>query len=250
MSSIQNKFYSSVSKYYSEIFPFNPLQLQFVKSAVGELAEKRILDIGCATGELASQLATAGANVTGIDLNEDLLRQAVLNKKYSGAKFQKGNMINLKDDFENCVFDAVLCFGNTLVHLPSEEAVLKMLRGVCAVLRPGGKFLLQILNYDYILAGQVSELPVVESEKIRFLRRYVFDGSSSLVRFQTELQLKKEKQLISNEVPLYALKSAELFNLMKDAGFGEIQLFSNFQEEAFGGKHLPLVAKAVKNTIP
>ena len=69
MKDSQNEFYTSISKYYSEIFPYQPVQLQFVKSRVGDLHGKNILDIGCATGELAFQLANAGATVTGIDLN-------------------------------------------------------------------------------------------------------------------------------------------------------------------------------------
>ena len=53
MHDSQNIFYTSISKYYSEIFPFNPMQLKFVKNKLGELQGKHILDIGCATGELA-----------------------------------------------------------------------------------------------------------------------------------------------------------------------------------------------------
>ena len=55
------------------------------------------------------------------------------------------------------------CFGNTLVHLQSIELMGKMLKGVFAVLKPGGHFLLQILNYDFILDEQVSELPLIDS---------------------------------------------------------------------------------------
>ena len=77
MNNEQNQFYTSISNYYSEIFPYQPLQLQFVKNRVGELAGKHILDIGCATGELAYQLVGTGVQVTGIDLNEDLLNQAI-----------------------------------------------------------------------------------------------------------------------------------------------------------------------------
>ena len=71
MNTQQNKFYTSISKYYSEIFPYQPMQLQFVKNRVGDLKGKNILDIGCATGELAFRLAGEGAKVIGIDLNED-----------------------------------------------------------------------------------------------------------------------------------------------------------------------------------
>ncbi|MBN1985541.1 MAG: class I SAM-dependent methyltransferase [Prolixibacteraceae bacterium] len=242
----QNKFYTSISKYYSEIFPYNPVQLQFVKTRTGELAGKQILDIGCATGELAFQLANEDAKVTGIDLNTDLLQQAQSKKAPLNVKFQKGNMLELANDFHPAGFDTVLCFGNTLVHLQSEELIQKMLAGVSYVLKPGGHFLLQILNYDYIVGEQVSELPVIETENIKFIRKYIFDENSPLVRFQTDLVLKKENTAISNETLLLALKSKQLKELLEQAGFSNIERFSNFKKEPFGGKHLPLVVSCRK----
>ncbi|MBT3383803.1 MAG: class I SAM-dependent methyltransferase [Prolixibacteraceae bacterium] len=246
MKDKQNQFYTSISKYYSEIFPYKPVQLQFVKNGVGDLNKKQILDIGCATGELAFNLAKEFAEVTGIDLNEDLLQQAKNNKIISTLKFQSGNMLELKKDFQPNQFDAVLCFGNTLVHLPNFDLIGEMLMGVYSVLKTGGSFLIQILNYDYILAEQVSELPIIETENIKFVRKYEFEKSSPLIRFQTDLHLKKEGRVISNETVLLALKSAELIDLLRNSGFKEIKLFSNFKKDSFGGKHLPLVVSMVK----
>jgi len=257
MNNEQNQFYSSISKYYSEIFPYQPAQLQFVKNRVGELAGKQILDIGCATGELAFQLAKEGAKVTGIDLNQNLIGQATgcsgfrsansfeRESEFALPKFQVGNMLNLETDFQPGQFDLVLCFGNTLVHLQTVELIQQMLKGAYSVLKPGGCFLLQILNYDYILSEQVSELPVIETENIQFLRKYKFEDNSPLIRFQTDLILKNEKITISNETLLFGLKSAELTELLKEADFTEIELYSNFKQEPFGGKHLPLVAAGV-----
>lgn len=252
MKDIQNEFYSSISKYYAEIFPFQPVQLQFVKSRVGELAGKQLLDIGCATGELAIQLAQNGTFVTGIDLNEDLLSQAQAKIGFedfqtANPKFQKGNMLELKTDFQPGQFDGVLCFGNTLVHLQTPELVQQMLNGVFAVLKPGGHFLLQILNYDYILSEPVSELPVIDTENIRFTRKYRFPESGSLISFQTELLIKSEDKTIENETPLLALQSRQLTELLQNAGFSDIELFSNFKQEPFGGKHLPLVVGCKRN---
>ena len=272
MNNEQNQFYTSISKYYSEIFPYQPMQLQFVKNRVGELAGKCILDIGCATGELTYQLAGAGVKITGIDLNEDLLNQALAKTGFSGfparcsgartadsvkreSEFalpnlylQTGNMLDLETDFQPAQFNAVLCFGNTLVHLHTSELIQQMLKGVFAVLKPGGQFLLQILNYDYILREQVSELPQIETENIRFIRKYRFEENNPLIRFQTELTIKKENKTISNETMLFAIKSIELIELMKNAGFQNIELFSNFKQEPFGGKHFPLVLSAVKRS--
>jgi SAM-dependent methyltransferase len=260
MNNKQNDFYTSISKYYSEIFPYQPAQLQFVKNRVGELNNKNILDIGCATGELAFQLTKNDAIVTGIDLNEDLLQQAKgccyfriaanFNRGSETAtpnpKFLKGNMLELETDFQPGQFDAVLCFGNTLVHLPSVELIQQMLKGVFTVLKPGGQYLLQILNYDYILSEFVTELPLIETENIRFIRKYMFEENNPHIRFQTELLLKNEDKTISNETLLFALQSAELTALLETTGFREIEQFSNFKQGLFGGKHLPLVVSCKK----
>ena len=39
----------------------------------------------------------------------------------------------------------------------------------------GGLFLLQILNYDYILGEQIIELPLIETANIKFVRKYRFE---------------------------------------------------------------------------
>ncbi|MCY1722865.1 class I SAM-dependent methyltransferase [Prolixibacteraceae bacterium Z1-6] len=246
MENAQNKFYSSISKYYSEIFPYSAMQQKFVQACVGNLDQKQILDIGCATGELAFHLAGSGATVAGIDLNEDLLNQAIQNKIHPKLQFRQGNMLELATDFRKEQFDAVLCFGNTLVHLQSEEGVEHMLNGVNNVLKPGGHFLLQILNYDYILGEKVSELPLIETENIRFIRNYKFQNNSALIRFQTDLQIKAEDTTVSNQTTLLALKSSKLTELLERAGFKNIQLYANFKQETFGGAHLPLVVSCRK----
>lgn len=246
MSDLQNQFYSSISKYYSQIFPFNPGQLNFVKKKSGELNGKQILDIGCATGELAFRLATNGSKVVGIDLNEDLLLQAKANKKHPNLTVQKGNMLELENDFAAARFDSILCFGNTLVHLQSEKLVQQMLSGVYALLKPGGQFLLQILNYDYIVNERVSALPLIETPSIKFIRNYKFNNTIDLLGFQTNLEIKAEGKKVSNETPLLALKSKNLKLLLQSSGFTNIQLYANFKQDSFGGKHIPLVVSCAK----
>lgn len=246
MKDEQNQFYSSISKYYSEIFPFNPMQLNFVKRKLGDLSNKEILDIGCATGELASNMVGEGAKVVGIDLNKDLLQQAKNKKVHSKLQFQLGNMLELEHDFPKDKFDAVLCFGNTLVHLPTTDLIGKMLDGVYSVLKPGGQFLMQILNYDYILDERLKELPLIETENIRFMREYKYIANSSIIKFHTQLEIKKENQTVSNQTSLLALKRNELLELLKKSGFKDVNLYSNFKQELFGGKSLPMIVSAVK----
>lgn len=244
MNDPQNNFYSSISTYYSEIFPYKPAQLKFVKKQLGQIGNKKVLDIGSATGELSYQLAKEGAEVTGIDLNPDLIAQAKKSKRHPGLHFQAGDMLDLTSDFQPKSFDAVLCFGNTLVHLLSADRIQKMMEGVSQVLKSGGKFLLQILNYDYILDEKVTELPLIETENIRFIREYIIEENEPIIKFQTELVLKNEGMSVNNITPLLALRSEELKRLLSLSGFKNVELFSNFKEETYGGNHLPLVVSA------
>ena len=244
----QNEFYSSISEYYHEIFPYNPAQLQFVKHQVGNIAGKQILDIGCATGELAYQIAKEEAIVTGIDLNEELLSQAIQRKKHSHLTFQKGDMSELEKMFSPRQFDAVLCFGNTLVHLSSDSAVKQLFQGVRAISKPDAMFLIQILNYDYIIEQSITELPVIDSEKIRFIRKYDIEKGKSGIRFITSLHIKKSGKTIENETKLLALRSKTLVYLLEEAGFTNIHLYSNFKRDKFGGNHFPFVVSA-QNTV-
>ena len=238
----QALFYSSISKYYSGIFPYKPVQLQFIINGLGDLQGKNILDIGCATGELSYQLANVGANVIGIDLNEDLLAQAKKLKSHSNARFQAGDMLNLTELFEPGYFDAIICFGNTLVHLQDIGQVREMLEGARTVLKPGGSFFLQILNYDYILGNRIEELLVIEDDSVKFIRKYIFTGGPT-IRFNTQLVIKKDGQSISNETSLLALGSSDLKKVLEQAGFHSLQFYADFKENTFGGNHLPLVAR-------
>lgn len=245
MKNKQHEFYSSISEYYHEIFPYNPAQLQFIQQQVGNLNGKRILDIGCATGALSYQLAEAGAIVTGIDLNEDLLHQANKNKLHSNLTFLKADMLELERIFSPDSFDAVVCFGNTLVHLPSGTQVEKMLHGVRNIAEKGAVLMLQILNYDYIIEEHVTALPVIESENIQFVRRYIISEGEPQITFSTQLHLKRQGHSIENDTRLLALRSKDLVGLLKDEGYTDISLFSNFKGDDYGGKHIPLVVRAV-----
>jgi 2-polyprenyl-3-methyl-5-hydroxy-6-metoxy-1,4-benzoquinol methylase len=220
------------------------MQLEYVKNELDDLSGKKILDIGCATGELAFQLAKSKANLTGFDLNEDLIRNARINKKNPNLHFQKGNMLELKRDFIHESFDGIICFGNTIVHLQNYREVENMFQQVYDLLKPNKKFLLQILNYDYILSEEIKELPLIETEKIKFIRQYNFEKDK--IQFNTQLHIKIDGEIISNSANLLPLKHQDLNKLLLKTGFTELKCYANFSRSECRGKHIPLVLSCKK----
>ena len=68
--------------------------------------------------------------------------------------------------------DLVLCLGNSLVHVPQEEA-RRFVADAAAVVSPAGGILVQILNYEPLFRGHVTELPLMRAQDgaIEFRRR-------------------------------------------------------------------------------
>ena len=124
------------------------LTLGKISKAYDRLIEKidkddKVLDIGCGTGMLSFRAVLKGANVTGIDINPEMLEIA---KKRTEEYEVKDKIEFLEmgvaemDHFENDSFDVImsgLCFSEL-----SEDEISFALKQVERVLKNEGKFLL------------------------------------------------------------------------------------------------------------
>jgi cyclopropane fatty-acyl-phospholipid synthase-like methyltransferase len=166
-------------------------------------------------------------------------------KGKSNAIFLQMDMRKLAGDFDPGTFDAVLCFGNTLVHLSGYSEVEAFCTGVRKMLEDKGKLLLQILNYDYVLDRSVRKLPLIENDMVRFERFYEYDGRTNMIAFKTKLLVKETEREIENEILLYPMRKAELEATLRRAGFTDIFFYSDFDKSELREDSLPLVVEAL-----
>lgn len=73
-----NGSYKEFATVYDELMTDIPYDTyaELIELAANGLQGKKILDIGCGTGQLSTQLAKRGGHVTGVDLSADMLRVA------------------------------------------------------------------------------------------------------------------------------------------------------------------------------
>ncbi|MGY0559660.1 bifunctional 2-polyprenyl-6-hydroxyphenol methylase/3-demethylubiquinol 3-O-methyltransferase UbiG [Luteimonas sp. A277] len=120
----------------------NPVRLDYVARRA-PLRGARVLDVGCGGGLLSEAMARDGAEVTGIDLAEELVRVARLHALESAAQveYQVTPVEALAADQPGS-FDVVTCM-EMLEHVPDPAAILQ----ACAtLLKPGGMLFVSTLN--------------------------------------------------------------------------------------------------------
>jgi len=128
---------------FRPLHEINPLRLGWIERIVGELRNKRVLDIGCGGGILSEAMAAKGAHVTGIDLSEKALGVARLHKLESAApvEYRLVAAETLAAESPNA-YDVVTCM-EMLEHVPEPASVVA---AVATLVKPGGTVVISTLN--------------------------------------------------------------------------------------------------------
>jgi trans-aconitate methyltransferase len=115
---------------------------------------ERVLDLGCGTGHLTSDLAERGADVVGVDQSPEMVARAA--ETYPDLRFERADARSL--DFEG-TFDAV--FSNAALHWIPASDQDAALESVANALVPGGRFVAEMGgtgNVAAIVDATVAEL--------------------------------------------------------------------------------------------
>ncbi|MDD4663858.1 MAG: class I SAM-dependent methyltransferase [Caldisericia bacterium] len=242
-------FYTSIADQYHHIFPLNNNHVHFTNSVFAEPGKTALLEAGCGVGLLSMELAKTYQKVIGIDLDEKMLLKAEERKlqeqNIHHPEFYYLNMLSILERFGDSSFDGILCYGNTLVHLDSDGQVLDFFTQCRKVLKPGGKLLFQILNYDWIINKKITALPVDENEFIRFERSYAFPEHSDKIEFKTKLLIKENQRVIENSIPLYPLNSKKVKALLLQSGFTDFSFFGDYHRTPFASDSEILVVESM-----
>lgn len=105
---------------------------------LGEIKNKKILDVGAGTGRLAVELFNQGAEVTALDVSEEMLK--ILSYKNKKVKTVVGDAENLP--FEDGVFDMVVATF-LIVHLKDPA---RFFDEAYRVLKDGGRLIVTNIN--------------------------------------------------------------------------------------------------------
>ncbi|MBK6734591.1 MAG: class I SAM-dependent methyltransferase [bacterium] len=148
-------FYTDFAGHYDEVFPLRGDVLKFLERELP--AEGKVLDVGCGTGACCGHLTKPGRTCLGIDLDPGMIAQA--ESRYPEAEFRILGMQEV-GLLPTGGFAAVICLGNVLPHLPL-ASLPGFLAAVHRLLRPGGAWVFQTVNFDPVLERKSHVFPII-----------------------------------------------------------------------------------------
>lgn len=142
----KNSFYNPASPAAVEKAPS---EAAFVLKQLKLEKDEALLDLCCGPGRHAVEFAKKGLAVTGYDFSAEYLKEAAARakKKRVALRLVRGDMRRLKFHGE---FDAVVDLFTSFGYFLKFSDDLKTLKGAARALKPGGRFLIDIINGAFV----------------------------------------------------------------------------------------------------
>lgn len=151
-------FYTDFAGSYEEIFPYRVETAAFLERWLP--AGGRTLDVGCGTGRYCRHLDGAGHRCVGIDLDPGMIDEA--QRLHPSGDFRLLGMAEIALLVRDA-YAGIFCIGNVLPYLPAAD-LAEFLADLRELLRPGGIWLFQTVDFDPILQLDEYVFPPLQAD--------------------------------------------------------------------------------------
>lgn len=221
------------------------LETQFIAGALALPERADVLDLACGFGRHAIGMAKLGYHVTGLDFNPKYLEIAACDAKEAGASvtWRAGDMRDLGG---SPTFDGVYSYFTSFGYFEDDENE-RVLAAVARVLKPGRRFLLDLMNRDWLLTHAQQ-------------RTWTQRDDGALLMEETSLELVRSRVIsrqilidpqggpqVTKEYSLRAYTCAELSALLKRHGLAVVEVWGGVDRQPFSAESRRLVIVSERN---
>lgn len=205
---------------------------------LGLAAPARILDVGCGAGLHAIELAKLGHAVTGLDRTAALLAAAGERSAAAGAPvvWQQGDM---RDFTLDAPVDVALSLYVSFGYFESRGEDLAVLRCMFRALAPGGRALLDVAGKEIAGASFLPRAWATFEGTTILEERAVQPGWDAMEVRITILKGAQSRTYVTRQRLYSAL---ELRDLLREAGFGRVEVFGGLDGRQYDRSAQRLVA--------
>ena len=226
------KLYSELAEHYFNIEKATrsiSSEIKFLHNIFQKNHTKKILDLGCGTGEHVQLLNAFGYNVSGIDAAASMIE--VAKKRYSKHKFEIFNMKDYKVDNK---LDAIICLFGAFDYLLKNESIEETLFQIESNLKPSGLAILEIWNAEPLAKIKSTPLTTVAKiksqdeliERKRGFRFFTSHESFNMVEINYMYQMKTRQLRDQHYLRVYYI--SEIFKFLKKFQLEILDVYGNY----------------------
>ena len=191
-------------------------EVEFILSQIQVGIDQKILDVGCGNGRHARMLAAHGFEITGIDINERMIREA--SQVVPEGEFLLLDMRDL-DSLKDREFDVVLIMWQSFGYF-DDEVNKNILRNIYSLLKSSGKLILDIYNKEFFQNNQGIRIINRDNKKI--------EETKFVKNDRLEVNLNYGRNIDPDNFNWRIYSVEEFISISKDIGFDVINICSNF----------------------
>ncbi len=191
---------------------------------------KKFLDCPCGIGRISLPMANKGIKVTGVDITQSYLDELSKKAKRSGLRVEvvQADMRRINFDAK---FDACGNLWTSFGYFEKESDNIQVLKKMYRALKPGGKFMLHVINRDWIMANYQPR-GWQQIGNVKSLEERYFDYRTS-INYGTWHFIKDGKEK-SFETSIRMYSFHELVSILTSIGFTNIEGYGSTKDESIG----------------
>ena len=188
---------------------------------------RTVVDLACGTGSVTEILARKGYDVTGVDMSEEMLTEAMAKvmDMENPPRFVCQKLQELK--LPRAV-DMAVCALDSLDYVTNPEDCAEAIRRTWKALNPGGIFVFDV-NTSEKLKAMDGQVFLDEDDDVYCVWRGEFDEQTNICSYGMDL-FQREGEIWHRsfeEHREYAYSAEQLVGYLKDAGFTRIEVYAD-----------------------
>ena len=215
------------------------LEVDGLARLIGRPDGSGILDLGCGYGRVSTPLRNRGYRVVGYDLSPPLLKRA--HEGEPAGAWVRGDMRELP--FAGS-FDWVVSLFNTMGYFEEEDENFRVLRSVSEALRPGGRFVCQLVNRDYLVRRFAAREVHRRDDRI-VLEERDFDAVANRVHTRTTVFDGAERREYASAIRVYTVTELDLLLAAAGMTIREVHGGLDFRPYDWDTNQLVVVAERI-----
>ena len=216
--------------------------------------EEPLLDLCCGACRHILVLREMGfTRIVGLDLSEELLEAGACrlgNEEVTASRRPCPGVELVQSDMREVPYEAyfatVLSLFTSFGYFESDGENAKVLSGVFRALRPGGKFLIDYLNRDYVIATLVGRDEKTLADRHIENVRCLTDGCRRVEKTTTVTESDGKVRQFHESVRMYSRQ--EMIEMLRAAGFTDVACYGSLDGDACSAESRRLILIAEKGT--